>query len=84
MNVPLTAAPGPESVPGGEYSALSLAVAVAVLVPVCFWVYNDARMRYNNRTAPALWAVSVFAALIVFLPLYFVLRPRRRPQGPDR
>lgn len=84
MNVPLTAAPGPGSAPGGEYSALSLAVAVAVLTPVCFWVYNDARMRYNSRTAPALWAGGVFAALIVFLPLYFLFRPHRRPRGTDR
>ncbi|MRR10393.1 hypothetical protein EG831_10040 [bacterium] len=84
MNVPLSAAPGPGSAPGGEYGALSLAVAVAVLVPVCFWVYNDARMRYNTRTAPALWAASVFAALIVFLPLYLVFRPRRRTPGTDQ
>jgi hypothetical protein len=84
VNVPLTAAPGPESLPGGEYGTLSLAVAVAVLVPVCFWVYNDARMRYNNEAAPVLWAVSVFAALIVFLPLYLVFRPGRRRPGTDR
>ncbi len=83
MNVPLTAAAGGATT-GSEYSTLSLAVAVAVLVPVCLWVYNDARMRYNNRASPLFWAMSVFAALIVFLPLYFMLRPRRRPPGADQ
>ena len=56
--------------------------AVAILVPVCFWVYNDAKMRYNSSGPAVLWAALVFAALIIFLPLYLLLRPaRRNPSG---
>ena len=85
MRVPLTAYPAGDSLSGREFSGLTLLVAVAVLLPVCFWVYNDARMRYNGRSAPLLWSALVFSALIVFLPAYLMLRPpRRRTAGTDR
>ena len=84
MNVPLATTPIPGAPYGGEVNSWTLLTAVAVLVPVCFWVYNDARMRYNTRGAPLLWSALVFSALIVFLPLYLMVRPPRRlPPGPS-
>ena len=52
--------------------------AVAILLPVSFWVYNDAKIRYNSPGLALLWASLVFAALIIFLPLYLLLRPAKR------
>jgi hypothetical protein len=52
--------------------------AVAILLPVSFWVYNDAKMRYNSPGFALLWAALVFSALIIFLPLYLLLRPAKR------
>ncbi|HTY07526.1 MAG TPA: hypothetical protein VMF29_00030 [Candidatus Edwardsbacteria bacterium] len=63
---------------GAALSPWTTLLAVAILVPVSFWVYNDAKMRYNSAVTPLLWAFLVFAALIVFLPLYLLLRPAGR------
>ncbi len=63
---------------GQPFNPWVTAVAVAILVPICFWVYNDAKMRYNSPGMPLLWAALVFAALIIFLPLYLLLRPAKR------
>jgi drug/metabolite transporter (DMT)-like permease len=79
MNVPMTTIPASGAPYGPDVNNWTLLAAVALLVPVCFWVYNDARMRYNTRGAPLLWAALVFLALIVFLPLYLMVRPPRRP-----
>jgi hypothetical protein len=53
-------------------------LALAVLVPICLWVFRDARRRYPGPGMPLLWAALVFLALIVFLPLYLFLRPPKR------
>ena len=52
--------------------------SLAILVPVCLWVYRDARGRYPSPAMPLLWALLVFMVLIVFLPLYMFLRPPKR------
>lgn len=52
--------------------------SLAILVPVCLWVYRDARARYPGPAKPLLWALLVFMVLIVFLPLYLFLRPPKR------
>lgn len=84
MRVPLTPPPIGDGL-SGELNSWTLLAAVAVLLPVCFWVYKDARMRYNGMVAPLLWPVLVFSALILFLPLYLLLRPPvRRPGGPGQ
>lgn len=46
-------------------------VGMAIAGAVAYWVYTDARAR--NMHAP-LWALGVFALMIVMLPLYFILR----------
>ena len=58
---------------------LIMLVAVAILAPVCLWVYRDAARRYQSLTMPLLWAIAVFLALIVFLPLYLMFRPPKKP-----
>lgn len=50
-------------------------LSLAVLVPISVWVHRDARPRYAGPGMPLLWAVLVFLALIVFLPLYLFVRP---------
>ncbi len=53
-------------------------LSLAILVPVSVWVHRDARSRYPGPGLPLLWAVLVFLALIIFLPLYLFLRPPKR------
>lgn len=53
-------------------------LSLAILVPVCVWVFRDGRRRYPGPGMPLLWAVLVFLVLIVFLPLYLFLRPPKR------
>lgn len=46
-------------------------IGMAIAGAVAYWVFLDARAR--NMQAP-LWALGVFAIMIVMLPLYFILR----------
>jgi hypothetical protein len=57
---------------------LVTALSLCVLVPVCVWVFRDARSRYPGPGMPLLWAALVFLVLIVFLPLYLFIRPPKR------
>ncbi len=43
------------------------------------WVYNDAKKRGLTKFKSGLWWFSVFMALIIFLPLWFLLRPKNNP-----
>lgn len=40
------------------------------------WVYSDAKER--GSSSPIGWAIGVLALMIVFLPLYFIMRPSKR------
>lgn len=44
-----------------------------ILLIIGAWVYSDAKSR--NSSSPVLWALSVMALMIVFLPLYLIMRP---------
>lgn len=44
-----------------------------------YWVYGDAKDR--GSSAPILWAIGVFGLLIVFLPLYFLIRPSKKERS---
>lgn len=57
---------------------LVTALSLCILVPVCVWVFRDARSRYPGPGLPLLWAALVFLVLIVFLPLYLFIRPPKR------
>ena len=52
-----------------EWFGLGIALIVAA------WVYSDAKER--GSSSPILWAFGVFAMLIIFLPLYLIMRPSR-------
>ena len=78
MIVPPAAAAAVDPLAGASLNPWATLAAVAILVPVSFWVYNDAKMRYNHIGVPLLWAVLVFTMLIIFLPLYLLLRPAQR------
>ena len=68
--------------PFAQQDPLITVIAMAILVPVCFWVYFDARPRYRSTWAPLLWAMLVFLVLIFFLPMYLITRPpKSSPAG---
>lgn len=46
---------------------------------VAAWVYSDAKERKSR--SPALWAFWVLMIMIVFLPLYLIMRPVRPNNG---
>lgn len=46
-----------------------LGIIIAAIVAIC--VHNDAEKRDMNATA---WAIGVFLVMIIFLPLYFIMR----------
>lgn len=56
------------------------------LLPIAFllisagWVYSNAKDR--GSSAPGLWAAGVVLLWIVFFPLYFFLRPSKKPPTP--
>lgn len=53
-----------------------LPVIIAFLVG--FWVYRDAKRRGKTTGRAFLWFLGVFMMLIVFLPLWFITRPRNK------
>ncbi|MEM1327416.1 MAG: hypothetical protein AAGI23_15740 [Bacteroidota bacterium] len=52
-----------------EYTSAIIGMTIAAVV--AFLVAKDAQQRGMN---PGLWALGVFALMIVFLPLYLILR----------
>lgn len=54
----------------GLFIAAVIGVAVAV----------DANHRYKSSLFPVLWGAGVFLLLILFLPLYLIVRPPRLDQ----
>jgi len=52
---------------------------IALIIPllVAMWVASDAKRRGYSRSAVIGWFIGVFFLLIVFLPLYLILRSRR-------
>lgn len=59
-------------------------ISFVVLFAITAWVYVDAKAIGTDRrqtpglvkTSPGLWATGVFLLLIVFLPLYLIMRVR--------
>ncbi len=51
---------------------------IAIIVPliIAWWVASDAKKRGYNQGAIVAWFLGVWLVLIVFLPLYFILRPK--------
>ena len=51
-------------------------IGVLIAFFVAFWVYNDAKER--GSSSPLGWSIGVFLLLIVFLPLYLIMRPAKK------
>ena len=51
---------------------------IAIVIPllIAWWVASDAKKRGYNQGAIVAWFLGVWLVLIVFLPLYFILRPK--------
>ena len=54
---------------------LTFLVAVCLGLFCAIWVHGDAKSR--GSSVPLLWAILVFCCLIIFLPLYLIMRPSR-------
>ena len=52
-----------------DYTSYTIGLLIALAVS--YWVLTDARSRGMNATP---WAIGVLLVLIVFLPLYFLMR----------
>lgn len=53
-------------------------VGIIIAFWVAFAIYRDAKNRYPKASsAPILWALGVFLILIVFLPIYLIVRPKK-------
>ncbi len=53
-------------------------IAMLMAAVVGMWVVSDARSRGKDGMAAVLWGVGVMLAMIVALPLWFLLRPKTK------
>lgn len=51
-------------------------IGLAIAFIVAFWVYSDAKNRGKTTRKAFLWFLGVFFVLILFLPLWFITRPK--------
>ena len=51
-------------------------LGLAIAFVVAFWVYTDAKKRGKTTGKAFLWFLGVFFVLILFLPLWFITRPK--------
>ena len=51
---------------------------IALLVAA--WVFSDAKSRGKENGSAFLWSLGVLLLLIVFLPLWFFLRPKKESE----
>ncbi len=51
---------------------------IAIIIPllIAWWVASDAKKRGYSQGAIVAWFLGVWLVLIIFLPLYFILRPK--------
>ncbi len=56
---------------------------IVVIIPliIAWWVATDARKRGYSKSASLIWFLGVWLALIIFLPLYLILRPNTPRQS---
>ena len=56
-------------------------ILISILIPffIALWVAIDAKKRGYDQFKVFLWFLGVWLILIVFLPLYFILRSRVPP-----
>ena len=60
---------------------------IVIIIPliIAWWVGTDARKRGYSKSASLIWFLGVWLVLIVFLPLYLILRPKtpRQSESPQ-
>lgn len=56
---------------------------IAIIIPllIAWWVASDAKKRGYSQSAIIGWFLGVWMILIVFLPLYFILRSKPTTQA---
>ena len=59
-------------------------IVITIPLIIAWWVGTDARKRGYSKTASLIWFLGVWLVLIVFLPLYLILRPRTPRQSESR
>jgi len=52
-------------------------IAIMIAAGVAIWVYFDAQKNGYSTPASIGWMLGVFLLLIVFLPLYLIMRAKR-------
>lgn len=52
-------------------------IGFLVALAVAFWVFSDARARGKSTGGAFLWFLGTLLLLIVFLPLWLILRPKK-------
>jgi hypothetical protein len=70
--------------PPAAYMQQAQLLGVFIAGCVAVWVVLDATRRGKSRAAALGWGAGVFLMLIVFLPLYFVLRDKTAPVTPTK
>ncbi len=55
---------------------------ILIIIPlvIAWWVATDARKRGYSKVAALIWFLGVWLALIIFLPLYLIIRPKTSRQ----
>lgn len=52
-------------------------IGFLIALAVAFWVFSDARARGKSTGSAFLWCLGTLLLLIVFLPLWLILRPKK-------
>ena len=52
-------------------------IGLFIALLIAAWVFSDAKSRGKGNGSAFLWFLGVFLLLIVFLPLWFFLRPKK-------
>jgi hypothetical protein len=52
-------------------------IAIIIAAAVAVWVYIDAKKTGYSTAAALGWLLGVFLLLIVFLPVYLIMKARR-------
>lgn len=47
---------------------------------IAAWVFSDAKSRGKSSGSAFLWCLGTFLLLIIFLPLWFFLRPKKESE----
>lgn len=53
---------------------MHLSVAMLILTLAAFWVFMDVKEKGRSEGQALFWAIGTFMALIIFLPLWLLVR----------